>query len=131
MGLAFNIGLHCWAAREEREDTAWAGGTLLVGSHQPLRVSQSRLDRRLEEPDFREHFDSSFGAFGGLRGLYAGGAEQLHAFLGDGPILTDDRPLVEYFLSIPQNEPGAPIEQLGGELNEIMAPQEGEKCGEM
>ena len=25
----------------------------------------------------------------------------MRAFVGDGPILTDDRPLVEYFLSLP------------------------------
>jgi hypothetical protein len=32
--------------------------------------------------------------------LYNAGPGELRAYIGDGPILTDDRPLVEYFLSL-------------------------------
>jgi hypothetical protein len=36
-------------------------------------------------------------------GCTAAGPEKMRAFVGDGPILTDDRPLVEYFLSMPRD----------------------------
>ena len=31
--------------------------------------------------------------------------EELRAVAGDGPIITDDRPYLEYFRSLPQDEP--------------------------
>ena len=40
--------------------------------------------------------------FGGLMQLYTAGPEELRRFVGAGPVLTDDRPLVEYFLSLPR-----------------------------
>jgi hypothetical protein len=33
--------------------------------------------------------------------LYVAGPEELRAFAGDGALLTDDKPLVEYFRSLP------------------------------
>ena len=41
--------------------------------------------------------------FEDLLKMYRAGPDQLRAFVGDGPILTDDRPLVEYFLSLPRD----------------------------
>jgi hypothetical protein len=35
--------------------------------------------------------------------MYAAGPEELAQFVGVGPVLTDDRPVVEYFLSLPSN----------------------------
>ena len=31
------------------------------------------------------------------------GPDELRQFVGDGPILTDDRPMVEYFFSLPRD----------------------------
>jgi hypothetical protein len=31
------------------------------------------------------------------------GPDELRRFVGDGPILTDDKPMVEYFLSLPRD----------------------------
>jgi spermidine synthase len=84
--------------------TAWGDGTLLVGSLEPLRLRRADFDWKLQvpgralgaaalgSPDF-EHF---------LR-FYRAGPEELRAFVGPGEILTDDRPLVEYFLSLPRD----------------------------
>ena len=41
--------------------------------------------------------------FKDLLALYRAGPEELRAFAGSGPLLTDDRPQVEYFLSLPRN----------------------------
>jgi hypothetical protein len=34
---------------------------------------------------------------------YLAGPDELRSFVGEGPILTDDRPLVEYFVSLPRD----------------------------
>jgi len=39
-----------------------------------------------------------------LLGQYFAGPEDLRRFLGEGPILTDDRPMLEYYLSLPRDE---------------------------
>jgi len=39
-----------------------------------------------------------------LIGQYFAGPEDLRRFLGEGPILTDDRPMLEYYLSLPRDE---------------------------
>jgi hypothetical protein len=39
-----------------------------------------------------------------LIGQYFAGPEDLRRFLGEGPILTDDRPMLEYSLSLPRDE---------------------------
>ncbi len=38
-----------------------------------------------------------------LRALYRAGPDELRRYVGTGPVLTDDRPLVEYFLSLPRD----------------------------
>ena len=40
--------------------------------------------------------------FEDLLRIYVAGPAEMHQYLGEGPVLTDDRPLVEYFLSLPR-----------------------------
>jgi hypothetical protein len=42
-------------------------------------------------------------SFDDLLRNYVAGPGELRAFVGPGPLLTDDRPLVEYFLSLPRD----------------------------
>jgi len=42
-------------------------------------------------------------SFDRLLALFRAGPDDLRAFVGPGPLLTDDRPLVEYFLSLPRD----------------------------
>ena len=52
--------------------------------------------------------------------LYTAGPKELARFVGDGPLLTDARPMVEYFLSLPRD--GAPDRSLmKRDLGEILA----------
>ena len=39
----------------------------------------------------------------GLLKLFVAGPDALRQFVGDGPSLTDDRPMLEYFLSLPRD----------------------------
>jgi spermidine synthase len=84
--------------------TLWAGGSLMLGSTEPLRLRKSDFDWKLQVPARREMMEM-FGVrtFDDLLRLYVAGPEELRQYVGPGPILTDDRPLVEYFLSLPRD----------------------------
>jgi spermidine synthase len=86
------------------ETTVWADGTLLVGAVEPLRLRRDDFDRKLGVPDTaRALRDLGVESFDRLLALFMAGPEDLRAFTGPGPLLTDDRPQVEYFLSLPRD----------------------------
>jgi spermidine synthase len=82
--------------------TLWADGTLMVGSKKPLEFSRAAYEQRRANPEFRRLFDWSFDE---IVATYAGGPPDLAQWAGDGDILTDDRPIIEYFLSLPDDQP--------------------------
>jgi hypothetical protein len=43
---------------------------------------------------------------------YAASPSDLRRFLGPGPILTDDRPLLEYYLSLPAGDRSVDLSRL-------------------
>jgi spermidine synthase len=87
--------------------TLWLGGDLLVGSSEPLRLSRSELDARLADPQARGALQEvGFNHAQDVLAQFRGTSEQLHAYAGDGPVLTDDHPILEYFQS--QDIPGDP-----------------------
>lgn len=98
--------------------TLWAGGTLMVGTRQPLALSKSALQDRFSDPAFRDTL-ASIGASDpdGLLGLYSAGPDEMRRFVGVGPVLTDDQPLVEYFLALPPGEPDADVSRLRGNVS--------------
>lgn len=54
-------------------------------------------------------------SFEALLGAYRAGPDELRRFVGPGPVLTDDRPLVEYFLSLPRDR-GVDLSGLRGDV---------------
>jgi hypothetical protein len=44
----------------------------------------------------------------------------MRRFVGDGPLLTDDRPLLEYHRSFPGGEPKVDLSPLQGNLDEVL-----------
>jgi spermidine synthase len=86
------------------ETTLWAGGQLLVGSIEPLVIRRDAFERKLERQETREALHAiGISSFDDLIVLYVAGPEALRAFTGPGEMLTDDRPLVEYFRSLPMD----------------------------
>jgi spermidine synthase len=82
--------------------TLWTFGALLIGSNQPIDIDVQTLAARWPQ----RHLDdilagSGFDSPEAIRGLYALSDAELRAWAGDGPIMTDDHPYVEYFLSMP------------------------------
>ena len=88
--------------------TLWADGSLMLGSKVPFTLSQSRYEAR------RVAFEQFQWDLPTLKRIYSAGPDEIREFVGDGPILTDDKPVIEYFLSLPKtNEPGGYRGRLG------------------
>jgi spermidine synthase len=84
--------------------TAWVDGGLLLGGPDALTLSRVAFEKKLATPSRRPTLDAlRVQKFEDLLSLYRAGAGELRQFIGPGPILTDDRPLVEYFLSLPRD----------------------------
>lgn len=54
---------------------------------------------------------------------FAAGPAQIRAFVGEGEILSDDRPMAEYFLSLPQTGPPDlnALRKLGADVSPSLA----------
>ena len=102
------------------EATAWRDGTLLVGTVEPLRLRRSDFQWKLQMPGRAQGMaDLGVRTFEDLLMFYRAGPEELRAFVGPGPILTDDRPLVEYFLSLPRDR-DVDVSSLKGDVRRIV-----------
>ena len=99
------------------ETTVWGGGTLLVGKRRPLRLSRATYEQRFADPAFVEAAAPlGLRSFEDLLAFYTAGGDQLRAFVGAGPVLTDDRPLVEYFMSLPRGDRDVALDGLTGDV---------------
>jgi spermidine synthase len=103
--------------------TAWADGSLLIGSVEPLRLKKSELTWKLAVPGRgRALRDIRIDSFEALLATFAAGPDEIRAFVGSGPLLTDDRPLAEYFLSLPRDrQPN--LAALKGDANRYVVPE--------
>jgi spermidine synthase len=103
------------------ETTAWIDGGLLLGTNEPLRLRRSDFDWKLQAPGRAQGLkDLGIDTFDKLLAAFSAGPDDLRAFVGDGPILTDDRPLAEYFLSLPRDrEPD--LRSLKGDVRRFVA----------
>lgn len=101
--------------------TAWAGGTLLVGSTEPLKLDAGGFQAKLLHDSTRTALALiGVTGFDALLARYTAGPDELRAFVGPGSILTDDRPLVEYHRSLPANEPEIDLSGLRGDPARIV-----------
>ncbi len=99
--------------------TLWGDGTLMLGSLTPFELSASAFEARRRQPGFRDLFDWDLDT---MRRLYVAGPDALRAYVGDGPVLTDDKPVIEYFLSLPKNDPPADLSSLTGRFEDVLRP---------
>jgi hypothetical protein len=99
--------------------TLWADGSLMLGSTKPFEFSRSAYERRYSDPRFRELFDWKYEQ---IVDMYVAGPGDVKAWLGDGPILTDDKPTIEYFLSLPTDEGSVDLRTLPRRPADIVRP---------
>ncbi len=103
--------------------TLWADGSLMVGSNRPLRLKAADFDWKLAVPEARAALQElGYPSFEALVSQYRAGPEELRALVGPGPVLTDDRPLVEYFLSL-DREGTIDLSGLRPDSRAILAPR--------
>jgi spermidine synthase len=100
--------------------TLWLDGSLMVGSLEPLRLNREAFERKLGDPQTRAAFAAAgLASFEDLRSWYTGGPGAMRAFVGPGPLLTDDRPLVEYHRSLPPDTARLDVSALRSAIAEI------------
>ncbi len=96
--------------------TLWAEG-LIVGSDGPLLIERDGFERARQQPDSRRAFDMiGLTSFDALVGRYVAGPDELRAYVGPGQVLSDDRPLTEYFLALPANDRPADLSGVRGDV---------------
>ncbi len=109
--------------------TLWYDGNFMVGSRRSLTIDSGVIDRARQNPQTREALDAiGLKGFAELRSWYTAGPDEMRAFVGPGPILTDDRPLVEYhhWLPSPHAQPPLDLSTLKGDVNRIVTGGGGE-----
>lgn len=100
--------------------TLWLNGELLVGSVEPLVLHQSALERAHASAASREVLGAvELPDFETLKSWYTAGPREMRAFVGTGPILTDDRPLIEYHRSLPPETGQLDLSRLKGDVNAL------------
>ena len=104
--------------------TLWYDANFMVGTLKPLSIDPAALDRLRLQPDTREALDAvGLKQFENLRSWFTAGPDEMRAFVGPGPVLTDDRPLVEYhhWLPRPEEQPPLNVSSLKGDVNRFIA----------
>lgn len=100
--------------------TLWMDGRIAIGSVEPLRVSAEDVAWKMAFPQRRAALEAlgvrTLDDFGQI---YVGGPAEIRRYLGEGPMLTDDRPLAEYFLSLPRDPEPNP-EAFRGDVRTII-----------
>ncbi len=101
--------------------TLWLDGQLMVGSLQPLTLTPALVDHKRARPETRLALDDiGLDSFETLASWYVAGPDELRRFVGAGPVLTDDRPLVEYHRSLPANDPPVDLAGLRGDVQTLI-----------
>jgi spermidine synthase len=81
--------------------TLWSDGALMVGSTEPLRIRREAFERKRARPEARSAFAAvGIDSFDALLARYTAGPDEMRRFVGEGVLLTDDRPLVEFHRSL-------------------------------
>ena len=104
--------------------TLWYNADFMAGTLGPLKIDPAALDRLRAHPETREALDAvGLKDFATLASWYTAGPEEMRAFVGEGPVLTDDRPLVEYhhWLPRPEEQPPLNLSSLKGDVSRVIA----------
>ena len=104
--------------------TLWADGQLMLGAVRPLTISRAAFEAKLAHPQVRTALEEvGLATFEQLTALYTAGPDEIRAFVGEGPVLEDDRPRVEYFRSLADEGPATlvDISTLRGDVTRHLA----------
>jgi hypothetical protein len=98
--------------------TLWLSGDLLIGSPSPLRLSRSELESRLADPAARASLaEVGLNHAQDVLSQFRATDAELRAYAGPGPILTDNRPLLEYFLALNESSAAPDLSHFSNQPN--------------
>lgn len=100
--------------------TMWLGGSVVIGSNEPLRLKESDFAIKLEYPGMRKALEEAgLGTFAILIERYFTSRPHLERYVGSGEMLRDDKPVTEYFLSMPADSPPVDLRPYQGAITDI------------
>jgi spermidine synthase len=103
------------------ETTLWFDGGLMIGSIDPLVIRPDSIVLKRSEPRTAAALDDiGLRDFETLAGWYTAGPDEMRRFVGDGPLLTDNQPLVEYNRALPANDPSVNTSTLRGDVSRLI-----------
>jgi spermidine synthase len=103
------------------QTTLWFDGGLMIGSVTPLTIDPRTVALKRANPRTAAALDDiGLPDFETLAGWYTAGPDEMRRFVGDGPLLTDDQPRVEYNRTLPANDPGVNISTLRGDVSRVI-----------
>ena len=101
--------------------TLWFDGNLMVGSLEPLRIDSDIFAGKRAAPHAAAALDEvGLRSFDELLSWYTAGPDAMRRFVGPGPVLTDDQPLVEYHRSLPRDTQPLNLTSLRSDVREIL-----------
>jgi spermidine synthase len=101
--------------------TLWFDGNLMVGSLRPLRVSPATFAAKRANAQTAAALDDvGLRSFDELMSWFTAGPDAMRRFVGQGQILTDDQPLVEYHRSLPRDTVPLNLTSLRSDASEIV-----------
>jgi spermidine synthase len=101
--------------------TLWFDGNLMLGSIAPLRLDRATVSAKLASPvTARALADIGLTSYDVLASWYTAGPEAMRRYVGHGPLLTDDRPLVEYHRSLPRDDRPLDLSSLRSDFSEVV-----------
>jgi spermidine synthase len=102
--------------------TLWSNGDLMVGGLKRLQISRAAFERKTSAPDVRAALATvGLDTFDALLDRYTAGPDEMRRFAGSGPVLTDDRPLLEFHRSI-EGGPLVDVSLLRGDVRRHVVP---------
>ncbi|MFN8532289.1 MAG: fused MFS/spermidine synthase [Dehalococcoidia bacterium] len=88
--------------------TLWEDGSILVGSPQPIAIDPDVIARKFDDPELRAALATiGYTNANDILREYTAGPDELWAYAGDGPRITDRFPAIEYIRTVPFEGPGA------------------------
>jgi len=101
--------------------TLWIGGSIAIGSNEPLTLRESDFALKVAYPQVQVAMEESgLGTFQLLVNQYFTHRPHIERYLGEGPLLRDDKPVTEYFLSLPKNSPVVDLTPYAGKPEDIV-----------
>jgi spermidine synthase len=93
----------------------------MVGSIAPQRLDPATVRAKLASPVTAQALaDIGLTSYDVLASWYTAGPEAMRQYVGAGPLLTDDRPLVEYHRSLPRDDRPLDLSSLRSDFSEVV-----------